>query len=192
MGRENECRVRYNGSWAVAKAHLDSEAIHLSGGVKARIPFACLTKIEAIGSELHLDDTILELGADAERWRKKILNPPTLLDKLGIKAGMSVALLGFSDRAFMKDHEFETCLVNGKTYDAILFHADALNDLRGLQKIKSALGPKSMLWIVYPKGRRDITQNHVFAHGKGIGMVDVKVCKFDETYTALKFLRRKS
>ena len=48
-----------------------------------------------------------------------------------------------------------------------------------------------MLWIVYPKGRKEITEAQVFAHGKGIGLVDVKVCKFSDELTALKFVRRK-
>lgn len=114
-----------------------------------------------------------------------------LLDKLGIKPTTRTAVLGFGERAFMEGREHDTCLKEGTEYDAILFHAPTLQELRDLHKIKHAVGPKTMLWIIYPKGRKDITQNHVFAHGQGIGLVDVKICKFDEERTGLKFLHRR-
>ncbi|HWA83535.1 MAG TPA: hypothetical protein VG820_08890, partial [Fimbriimonadaceae bacterium] len=99
--------------------------------------------------------------------------------------------IGFADGTFMLDHPFETD-AGSDGYDAILFHAETLGDLGGLERIEPAVGPKTMLWIVYPKGRRDIKESDVFAHGKAIGLVDVKVCKFSEKETALKFVRRKS
>jgi hypothetical protein len=192
VGREIECKVTMAGQPGHCKVHLDSEAVQIRGEHRATLFFANLRRVEAKSGTLHLDDTILELGPEADKWSHKILNPPTLLDKLGLKPGMSIALLGFSDRAFMRDEPFDTCLVEGRAYDAVLLHAEDVSQLRALQQIKWAIGPKTMLWIVYPKGRKEIMQNHVFAHGKGIGLVDVKVCKFSDRLTALKFLHRKS
>jgi len=192
MGRELQCRATHEGRTAEVTALLETGAVILRGEIKATIPFKSLTRVGAIDGDLHLGDTILELGPEAEKWAHKILHPPSLLDKLGIKQGMKVALLGFSDRAFMLDHPFDSCLVEGVSYDIILFHARSVSDLHALHKVKRAVGPKTMLWIVFPKGRKDITEMHVFAHGKGIGLVDVKVCKFSEELTALKFVQRKS
>jgi hypothetical protein len=36
----------------------------------------------------------LELGDAATKWLKKIKNPPSRLDKLGVKTGMKVAVIG--------------------------------------------------------------------------------------------------
>ena len=192
MGREILCQARHEGQTAEVKALLETDAVILRGAIKTTLPFSTLTKVEAHEGELHLNDTVLELGPEAPKWAQKILHPPTLLDKLGIKTGMRVAVLGFGDKAFIAEHPFDTCLKEESEYDAVFFHAATLNDLRGLQKVKHAIGKKSMLWIVYPKGRTDITEGQVFAHGKGIGLVDVKVCRFSDTLTALKFVRPKA
>ncbi len=57
------------------------------------------------------------------------------------------------------------------------------------------LAEKSMLWISWPKkasGRKtSLSRNMILSIGKGIGMVDVKVCSVDETWSAIKFVRRK-
>jgi hypothetical protein len=190
MGREIQCDVRHEGRSANVKALLETEAVILRGEIKATIPFARLSRVEAVDGKLYLDETVLDLGPQAAQWADKILNPPTLLDKLGIKAGMRVALLGFEDSSFMQGFPYETAL-SGEC-DAVLFQANAVEDLDCLPKIGESIGKGSMLWIVYPKGRKEITEAQVFAHGKGIGLVDVKVCKFSETLTGLKFLHRRT
>jgi hypothetical protein len=48
------------------------------------------------------------------------------------------------------------------------------------------------LWIVYPKGRQEIKEQHVLDAGKQVGLVDVKVVSFSATHTALKFVRPKA
>ena len=50
--------------------------------------------------------------------------------------------------------------------------------------------PAAGLWVVYPKGRKDITQAQVMAAGLAAGLVDNKVCSFSETHTALRFVIR--
>jgi hypothetical protein len=44
------------------------------------------------------------------------------------------------------------------------------------------------LWIVYPKGQKQITENDVLASGRKAGLKDVKVVGFSANYTALKFV----
>jgi hypothetical protein len=51
-----------------------------------------------------------------------------------------------------------------------------------------------MLWISWPKGSShvatDLTENLVRAIGLANGLVDVKVCAVDATWSGLKFVRR--
>jgi hypothetical protein len=44
------------------------------------------------------------------------------------------------------------------------------------------------LWIVYPKGQKEITENDVLTAGRKSGLKDVKVVGFSPTQTALKFV----
>jgi hypothetical protein len=51
-----------------------------------------------------------------------------------------------------------------------------------------------MLWVSWPKGSSDVTtdltENAVREIGLANGLVDVKVCAVDETWSGLKFVRR--
>ena len=46
--------------------------------------------------------------------------------------------------------------------------------------------PDAALWIIYPKGIREITENDVIAAIRAAGLKDVKVASFSATHTALK------
>jgi hypothetical protein len=53
----------------------------------------------------------------------------------------------------------------------------------------------SGLWIAWPKKtsklHRDVTEDHVRNTGLAHGVVDYKVCAINETWSGLKFARRK-
>jgi hypothetical protein len=72
--------------------------------------------------------------------------------------------------------------------DLIFVAAERLADLRPLKLLAKAIHKKGAVWVVYPKGRRDIRGVDVIAAGKSAGLVDNKVCRFSETHTALRFV----
>jgi hypothetical protein len=60
--------------------------------------------------------------------------------------------------------------------------------------LERALAPAGTLWISWPKGASgaatDLTENVVREMGLASGLVDVKVCAVDATWSGLKFVRR--
>jgi hypothetical protein len=44
------------------------------------------------------------------------------------------------------------------------------------------------LWVVYPKGKKALTEADVLGAGRKAGLKDVKVVGFSATHTALKFV----
>jgi len=66
--------------------------------------------------------------------------------------------------------------------------ADSKEDLAALPKISKSMQGATALWIVYPKGQKQITENDVLAAGRNCGLKDVKVVGFSPTHTALKFV----
>ncbi len=48
--------------------------------------------------------------------------------------------------------------------------------------------PDGAIWIVRPKGRKEITEAETMAAGKRAGLVDVKVVSFSDVHTAEKFV----
>jgi hypothetical protein len=99
MGREAKVEYADANGRAQVKAHLDSAAIELTGGKKLKLPLASVKSATVDGDLLKIaagaTKFTLALGAkEAEAWRKKILNPPSLAEKLGIKPDKTVALIG--------------------------------------------------------------------------------------------------
>jgi hypothetical protein len=48
------------------------------------------------------------------------------------------------------------------------------------------------LWIIYPKGQKQITEADVRSAGLASGLTDTKVTSFSPTHTALKFVLPKA
>lgn len=116
----------------------------------------------------------------------------SLLDKLGVKPGQRVLVLGVSDMTFQAGLE---AVVSDFCRDKLAKEADliflAANDLKSLARIKSLVGSikrDGAIWIVYPKGQKHIRETDVMAAGKSAGLTDNKVCRFSETHSALRFV----
>ncbi len=48
------------------------------------------------------------------------------------------------------------------------------------------------VWVIYPKGVQAVRENDVRTAGLAAGLVDIKVCAFSATHTALKFTPRRT
>jgi hypothetical protein len=133
-----------------------------------------------------------ELGAQAEKWAHKILHPKTRIEKLGIKAGAKVSVIGELERAFERElGQVTSAVTRGKVAanaEWIFFCAESEKELAQSARIAKALKGAAALWIVYPKGRKDITETDVIGAGREAGLKDVKVVGFSATHTALKFV----
>ena len=70
----------------------------------------------------------------------------------------------------------------------IFLAADSQKELAQVSKLAKSLKGAAALWIVYPKGRKDITEKDILAAGRKTGLKDVKVVGFSATHTALKFV----
>jgi hypothetical protein len=135
---------------------------------------------------------VFELGPDAEKWREKILHPKSRVEKIGVKTGARVSLVGTFDAEFLQEIKpFAASITRDKVAadsDTIFFAAESQKDLSQVAKLAKSLKGAAALWIVYPKGQESISQNDVIAAGRITGLKDVKVVSFSSTHTALKFV----
>ena len=76
--------------------------------------------------------------------------------------------------------------------DLVFFGASKAAELVRTEKLTPSLSSQGALWIVYPKGKQEITELQVLNSGKASGLVDIKVVSFSATHTALKFVRPKA
>ena len=105
MGSELKCTVRFGKEKSEGKALLETNELLFRGEFRLKIPFASIKSAKAVDGELHLQTVnglaIFEIGPAAERWREKILHPKTRIEKIGVKPGAKVSLLGSFDAEFL-------------------------------------------------------------------------------------------
>jgi hypothetical protein len=125
-----------------------------------------------------------------------------LAEKLGIKAGITVVAIA-APRGYRKllgtlppgARVASRAAAGRGPCDFIHCFATARRALAArFAALERALAPAGMLWISWPKDSSgvatDLTENVVREIGLATGLVDVKVCAVDATWSGLKFVRR--
>src|SRR6266478_7391190 len=104
MGQEKACRARLGKQKSEGTALLETSEILFRGEFRLKIPFSTIESVKAVDGELRLQTAeglaVFHLGAAAEKWRDKILHPKSRIEKLGVKPGATVSLLGGFDAEF--------------------------------------------------------------------------------------------
>jgi hypothetical protein len=200
MGREILCRAKSGGKWHQGKALLETSEVIFRGDLRLKIPFTSLTSVVARDGQLRLEwaggDAVFELGPHAEKWAHAILHPKSTVEKLGIKPGLKISAIRMPDDTAMEQARKAAAeFARDKPLqdsDAIFFGASAETDLKSIKKLLPSLASSGALWIVYPKGRKEITELQVLNAGRAEGLHDIKVVSYSTTHTALKFVRPKN
>jgi hypothetical protein len=122
--------------------------------------------------------------------------------KLGIKEGSRVALLdapqGFAATLGSLPPRVSVREKAGAEADVIVVFVTKFsklkNDFMTAMRMMPARG--GMLWIAWPKKAAkmdtDLDENFVRDYGLSLGVVDTKVCAIDETWSGLRFNRRRT
>jgi hypothetical protein len=244
MGQTVRCMASFGGQTGEGNAQLETDELRFRGAFRLIIPLsqvsAAVARDDLLEVTFPAGTATFALGRQAPVWAAKILHPPTLFDKLGVKPGLRAAVVGLPDKDFRAglathgvdvahadtiedvqrkrdqpaegkggDAATDRCLGccsvpgdllamgrvaiqaphnNGRRPDLIFYGAAALADLDGIGALASGLPPQGALWVVYPKGRKDIRESDVLGAGRAAGLHDVKVARFSDTHTALKFV----
>lgn len=192
MGQEIECRIRYREQAESGKAYLETDYLLFRGRERLKVLFRDMSCVQAEGGILRLEfaggPAELELGAAAEKWAQKILNPPSRMQKLGVKSGMAVRLVGNFEVDFLADLENSRVEMAVDRADLVFLAVEKKSRLSQIRKLVPALSRDGALWVVYPKGVTAISEIDVIQAGRSEGLKDIKVASFSLTHTGLKFV----
>jgi hypothetical protein len=193
MGQEAQCTARFKGESSEGKALLESDHLLFRGSFRLKIPFKDLKGVSAEGGALTLQfadgPAVLNLGPLADKWAKKILTPPTLMEKLGVKQQSRVALDGDFDEPFKAELRERSIFESAEgSCDLFFFACSAKSELKRIRTLARKLKPTGGLWVVYPKGLKEFTEMDVLLGGRDAGLKDTKVASFSATHTALRFV----
>lgn len=121
----------------------------------------------------------------------------SLIDKLGIKPGMSVAILGDPDnRDFQHQLAERTDQVSLGSTPAgvamIIVLIDHVTGLAQLSELRQIIARNGAIWVLWPKIKpgqpRLIAEDDVRQAALAIGLVDTKVVRFSERLGALRLV----
>jgi hypothetical protein len=121
--------------------------------------------------------------------------------KLGIKAGQRIAFINappaFAEAlgALAEGVEAPRTTLRGGALDLIVaFFTERRALEQRLPQLVRALDPAGALWIAWPKRasrvKTDLTEDVVRELALAVGVVDVKVCAIDATWSGLKLVIR--
>jgi hypothetical protein len=195
MGYDADCTMRLDGCTIRGKAVLEQHELIIRGKDRVVIPINAVTSAVAHNGTLTLHygtaTAVLDIGPAAAKWAKRITHPPSRLDKLGAKPGMSALVTGVRHEDLVDELEARGVIVKRSVrgvVDLIFFGADSREVLGLLRDLRNNLKPAGALWVIRRKGSPAITEAEVMAAGKRAGLVDVKVASFSGTHTAEKFV----
>ena len=122
-----------------------------------------------------------------------------LVKKLGIKEGSRVALVNapknFETELGELPDNVKFMKSTTKSLDLILFFVLSERALaKDFAKLAARLTSNGMIWIAWPKKSSGVTTDLTFERvqriGLDAGLVDVKICAIDDTWSGLKFVYR--
>ena len=123
-----------------------------------------------------------------------------LAQKLGIKAGQKVAMIGGPATyrkllAPLPDAvSFSTNVDSGATF-IHLFVSERKTLEKELKRLRKLVADTGTLWVSWPKKSSgvatDVTEDVIREVALPLGFVDVKVCAVDETWSGLKLMVRR-
>ena len=121
-----------------------------------------------------------------------------LYKKLGIRSSQRACFLGAPEQyedELRRVGDLDVADKLEKDLDFLHFFTDSHKSLKQqFPRLRDSIKRSGMLWISWPKkssGKTtDLDENIVREIGLKSGLVDVKVCAVDETWSALKFVFR--
>jgi len=114
-----------------------------------------------------------------------------LMDRLGVKPGARVAVLGIDDPSFhdqLGERTKDVSLRRRSRLDMLFLGIQDRGKLKRLHTDRAFIDSGGAIWVVWPKGQRELMENDVRDEALDAGLVDVKVVSFSGTHSALKLV----
>ena len=117
-----------------------------------------------------------------------------LIDKLGVKPGHKVTVLGVDDPTFMaalRTRAKDVSTRRRKGSDLVFLAAETHEDLERLGDLRGDIKPDGAIWVVRRKGKHaTLSDVQVIEAGLAARMVDNKIASFSDTHGAMRLVIR--
>lgn len=196
MGKEAQVRARFAEGEDEGRLQFEPPKLIFRGATRQVFEGPALIGARGEGADLVLPNgERFTLGEKAAvGWADAINNPRSRLDKLGVKPGLRVGVIGVEDATFIDElaKRGAPALAEHDNLDLLFYAADSAAHLGRIPTLLPSLAERGALWVVSRKGKAATVKDvEVMAAAKAAGLVDSKVCAFSDTLTALRFTRRR-
>lgn len=197
MGAEARTTLSLGRQTFAGTAHLESSELSFLGETRVKIPLASISSVDVRKGSLHITHAegvaIFSLGdVVSGRWAEKIRSPRTLAEKLGVKKGMQVAVVGVEDETLLADLVARgATLTHGEVptgTQLVLWRVARASFLCKLAGMTGKIARDGAIWVIHPRGDASIADTVIFAAGRAAGLTATKVVRFSETDTAEKLV----
>ena len=113
------------------------------------------------------------------------------IDKLGVKRAQRVLVVGVHEVAFraaLQQAGAHIAIRASGEAELVFLEANDRATLKKLPALKKLMTRDGAIWVIRPRGGDAISEGDVMAAGKAAGLVDIKVARFSEAHSALKFV----
>jgi hypothetical protein len=114
-----------------------------------------------------------------------------LLDKLGVKRGMRVALVGLDDAGFRAELAERGAAVVELTagLDLLFYRVDRPADLLRIGELRACIHDAGAIWVIRTKGPGlTVREVDVIEAGRAFDLVDNKIASFSATLAAMRLV----
>lgn len=197
MGYDGACTLTTDGRTYRGTARLEPRELLFRGDIRLAIALRDIQEVHARGDSLFVTfagrRAVLEIGPAAAKWARRIANPPSRIEKLGVREGMRIAVENLDDDRLIREARERGASVDAGRHpanlDMIFFGARMPADLARLKALASRIKPDGAIWLVRAKGAAaTISEAESMAAGKSAGLVDVKVVSFSDSHSAEKYV----
>jgi hypothetical protein len=198
MGLEAKTIVRHGRKRFAGKLHLDSKSLTFRGpefrwSAELGNSVTAETKDDLLIVSNGTEKVSFEVGPQAQAWVKKILDPPNLITKLGIKPKQKLWISKGFPKSFIAETKQHGASVTRQIEDCELafWCVTKREQLIEFVDIADRLPERVNLWIVWTKGSQSIGQTDVMNQAKSSGFGPSKTAAFDDKHSSMRFARKK-
>jgi hypothetical protein len=196
MGYETKCRTRVTDAAGVVREAdatvFETDELIVRGEARIKIPRTAIERATVRAGVLTVTApqgvVTMSLGADsAQKWLKKIQEPPKrLIDKLDVKTGAAVWLIGIDDETLISQIEERTALISrgrsATSREVVFVGVESEKDLDRIGRAMKAMTDGGAIWVVHRKGRSGVADTTIFAAAKALGLTYTKVARLGYAY----------
>jgi hypothetical protein len=197
MGQRANVKARIAGSDVGGQLYLDTEQVIFRGEKnRVAIPVQGIKSARADGGTLVLivgrEKYEFVMGPVAQRWADRITNPRTLIQKLGVRPDSVMAYIGERDSELLSELERTSRAVQSelmrRDYDLVFVGIETPEELDRLDGVREWIKSNGSIWLIFPKGRRDLKDETIISKAKINGLVDNKIARISDRLTGMKLV----